>query len=331
VSGKHDQGKALPVTPAGWVPLSAAIAWVAQGTAVVDWDARFYFSANWWPSYAPSEVARALREIVQGKPPSERSFSTIRIEVDRLARNDLGYGQRENIGDILAREAQDEQAQAARRLVEGLIERLETADEVHESFWTASEQVRRAAKDGKVHLFGFRGDPLDFNPQYDPDEVDPIVKPRERIPPEVFAAPVTLGRNGIRPFARGDETPGGYEYLWSDILFDAEGLLGLRAAADSASRPYVPQPEPQSAKEERRGRKRGGGRKEDYDWWPFRRELVAKLSRDGGNLTRGELTNYLNDWATMNMRSFSDPSRSPDDTSVRRHIEELVEEGLIPD
>ncbi len=184
-----------------------------------------------------------------------------------------------------------------------------------------------AVKDGKVHAFGFKGDPPDYHPQYDADDLDPIVKPRERIPRTVFAAPVTLSRNGIRPFSRGDKTPGGYEYLWSDILFDGEGLLGLGEAGDSPSQPYVPQPQPQPTEEPRRRR----GRKEDCDWFPLRRALVAKLSRDGGDLTSSEPFKYLNDWATMNMRSFSNPSRSPDDTSVRRHIQELVEDGLIPD
>lgn len=130
---------------------------------------------------------------------------------------------------------------------------------------------------------------------------------------------MTLGRFGIRPFVRGDETPGGFEYVWSNLLFDGEDLLGLPAAADLPPVPCTPQP---SFDDEGR---RGRGRPVKHDWEAFNRKVVERLTLDGGNLTRKELVDYMKFWVIDGI-----PTDIADRT-VERGVAALLSPGLIPD
>lgn len=133
MSEGNEAAKFPRVMPAGWVPLSAAIAWVAQRTAVVDWDEHFYFSANQWPHQKPAETARDLRKLLAGKGPVFHTYPSWLHLADDLARRKLRLGENDSLLDFLDPAEADDRVRLVRAFVEGLLQKLEGAEALYES------------------------------------------------------------------------------------------------------------------------------------------------------------------------------------------------------
>ena len=89
----------------------------------------------------------------------------------------------------------------------------------HQKIWDASDSLRRALGADKLAAFGWRG-------EHKPDwKNEPWATCRERLPPEMLRAPVTLTQNGVVPFVAGHDDADEYCLLFCDILIDAEELL----------------------------------------------------------------------------------------------------------
>lgn len=312
------------ITPAGWVSLSAAIAWIAQGTAVKNWNPAFYYGANYWPHMTPQQIAKTLRDLLDGNFERHRDFPYFARTANQLARAQAVIGPDECLWDVLNPASLHERAPAARAFVDEMIRSLDGKEDQYEAFWRASDTLRRAIAKGELPAFGFKGEAPEYHDASTPGGFAPVERPRERIPAEVCAAPVTLERAGIFPYARGDDAPGGFEYLWSKVLFDGEDLLRLRPASDLPSTPYVPQPQSDDG-EPNEAERRGAGRKFDYDWEPFRQALKARVRVNCGGLTDKTLAAYLRNWVGENMLD------CPDESSIRREFRKLVPRGLLPD
>ncbi|WPB86914.1 hypothetical protein [Sediminicoccus rosea] len=314
----------LRIIPAGWVPLSAAIAWVAEGTAMVDWNTRFYLGANYWPLKTPQQIAAALRDLLEGNDGRHREFPYLTRIADRMARSRSIIGPDEHLWSVLNLACPHQRAPAARAFAEELIRSLDGKEVQYEALWRASETLRRAIAKGELPAFGFEGEAPERQHPYDPDDLDPIRKPRARIPPEVCAAPVTVGRTGILPYARGDDADGGFEYLWSEVLIDGEDLLRFREASGAPSAPYVPRRPPYDDEPDESERSRRG-RKPTYDWEPFKQVLKAKVRESCGGLTDKSLTDDMWAWVGENMPA------GPDDKTIRTEFRKLVPRGLLAD
>lgn len=233
--------------PDGWVSLDASLAWVAFGNAVdlSGWNRRFYLGASLWMEYGPETFLPELRAIADR--PDQAGDGFVLDVVAREARRMFPPPNPDSLyGFVTGSVPAEHRAAAARKLL------AETADEaqgrkMREAVWRASNDLRRAIASGAIKAFGYPG--------HDPEGLYPASHARERIPPDVCAAPVTLGQGGIWPFALGDYTgPLGeaVEKLWHEILIDAPELLRAFPVPDDGAPTtnYVPerhQPNPMLA------------------------------------------------------------------------------------
>ena len=218
------------VVPDGWVPLDAALAWVAFGDAVdlSGWNRRFYLGASLWMEYGPETFLPELRAIADR--PDQAGESFVLDVVAREARRMFPPPNPNSLYGLVTWSVPAEhRAAAARKML------ADTGDEaqgrqMREAMWRASNDLRRAIASGAIKAFGYPG--------HDPEGIYPASHARERIPPDVCTAPVTLGQGGIWPFALGDYTgPLGeaVEKLWHEILIDAPELLRAFPAPDDGA------------------------------------------------------------------------------------------------
>ncbi len=83
----------------------------------------------------------------------------------------------------------------------------------------ASEDLRKALARDELNVFGRRG-----NVSRPPG---PMASARERIPCEVFRAPVTVSPRGVLPAVYFHDLPNKYEALFSDLLLDGHEVLRI--------------------------------------------------------------------------------------------------------
>lgn len=303
--------------PVGWVSLDAALAWVAFGNAVnlSEWDQRFYLGASRWMEYCPETFLADLRAIADA-PGQARGGPALDMVVNE-ARRLLPPSSRKNLYGITPGSVPLEDLVAAARSI-----LADTGDEVQgrkmrEEISRASNDLRCAIASGTIKAFGLPGqDPAD-------EERWPPKWPRGLIPPDVCAAPVTLGQGGIWPFALGDITDtlqGEMDTLWHEVLIDAPELVRVFPEPDDGAptEPYrltPPETKPRGA----------GGRPPVHNWKPFQDEIIRLLYLDGDHIKIKNLKLHMTEWAALNMQT------TPELRTIERKVDEILPPGLLPE
>ena len=217
------------VVPDGWVSLDAALAWVAFGNAVnlSGWNRHFYFGASRWMEYGPEDFLADLRAIAAA--PGQARDGLALYMVMSEARRVFAPASPTSLYGIMPGSVPPESLAAAARSILADTGDEAQGREMREAIWRASNALRREIASGAIKAFG--------HPGHDHADLErwPPKSARERIPPDVCAAPVTLGQGGIWPFALGDITGtlgDEMETLWHEILIDAPELLHAFPAPD---------------------------------------------------------------------------------------------------
>jgi len=331
--------QASRIVPAQWMSVAPTIAWLAFISAETDWDAKFYFGASIWYAANPDSVLAWLHEVeqhgdlledfqpydfqrlhrhVRDAAAQTASFQAAKAEWAvawakvKATRDDPAANRvaRSEIPPLMM--SDDQIREAARTLRADLKRKLEgegpAAKRDYDAIWEGSEKLRRALARGDLTACGWPGRGPDLS------DNNATLPPREPIPRDVFARPVTVTQAGVLAFARGDESFGyDPDLICSGLLFDAHYLLDLHEAPkdNQPSKPYAPPEKP--------SRKGIGGRPDVHDWKAFNRELVRYLVLDAEDPSQASLREYMKDWADMNMGI--DP---PSDSSIERRIDLLV-------
>ncbi|MCB4820754.1 hypothetical protein [Roseicella aerolata] len=192
-------------------------------------------------------------------------------------------------------------AETAREIAADMRPRLSQWGAWHEEIWAASEALRRALAAGELAAYGWRGE---REPKWD-NEPWPIC--RERVPPELLRAPVTLTQTGVVPFPRHHDYPVQYRLLFCGILIDAGELLRIWPAPHSlADAPRIP------AKDRKPGRANFTGRPPHKGRDTFIRELVRLALDPDGLPPRPELFRRMIAWCDAELGD-----DAPGETTIR--------------
>lgn len=303
--------------PVGWVSLDAALAWVAFRDAVnlSGWNRHFYFGASVWMEYDPEILLADLRAIADA-PAQAADGLALSMVMDEAVRMSPPASRKNLYGITSGSVPPKSLAAVARSILAG------TGDEaqgrkMREEIWRASNDLRRAIASGAIKAFGLPG-----HDTFDPERWPPQC-PRERIPPDVCAAPVTLGQGGIWPFALGDiagKLGDEMETLWHEILIDAPELLRAFPAPDDDAptenyRLSPPETKPRGA----------GGRPPVHNWKPFQDEIIRLLYLDGGHIKIKDLKLHMKEWTALNMQT------TPEVRTIERKVDEILPPGLLPE
>lgn len=291
--------------PVGWVSLDAALAWVASGNAVnlSGWNRHFYFGASWWMEYGPGIFLADLRAIADA-PGKARYSLALSMVMDEAVRMFPPASHKSLYGIMPGSVPPKRLAAAARSILAGTGDEAQ-GHKMREAIWRASNDLRRAIASGAINAFGFPGqDP------FDPERLPPKC-PRERIPPDVCAAPVTLGQGGIWPFALGDITGtprDEMETLWHEVLLDAPELVRVFPAPEDGA-PTAPYHLTPAEKPARVGRPPHVTRDACI------KEMVRRANGPDGLGTQSECIRAMIEWAAT---QFGDAA--PSDTTVRELV-----------
>jgi hypothetical protein len=238
--------------PYGWEPVDAALSWIAFGTALPrsEWDQYLFIGAS--DSMTRLDVLRSLEQLaaepggldgfLAGAPETGRNLD----EVPPSVRDEVG-----NLASILrARQARRGGAadlarftRCAARLLEKRYERRFAADPRWDGYVDADMEALAAAEryllsrgaDGSAPLFAWPGGPK-AEPQV-------ITAPRQRISPELCAAPVSFDRDfALLPCLRSDARQSALP-LFHSIVIPADVLLALRPKAEPVAGLTSPEPE----------------------------------------------------------------------------------------
>jgi hypothetical protein len=324
------------------MPVDPILAWLAFGSAETDLDAACYFGASIWYAAEPDHIAEWLTDIEDGGefPIDIRYIEFTSLErqvIDRAAKTASFLAAMAEVSQKRAEEkaraaalgnpklavsiptpklTSDHYKEAAAQLLEELEACLPDAASQHSALWNASETLRRAVANGEIRAFGWRGHGPDLSDQHNPLPL------RERIPDDLFAAPVTITQHGLLSFARGDGTFGNYEVLWSYLLIDSEELLRVH--------PYVPDDRPSvvytpPVPEFKRDL---GGIDAYYDWLPFEEEcrqyLQSLSEKPAGSDPKRLLKKHMRWWAEKKMEPKNDATR-PTRRTVDRKTNDLFQ------
>lgn len=326
--------------PTGWEPVDTAMAWIAFGSALPRWSWDEYLFIGAADLMTRAEVLHRLDQL-SAEPGSLDAFLARAPERPAGNLDDVPPSLRNEVAN-LASVLQARQTRrggpvdperfvrcSAKLLRQRFLRRFQAdprwdrcgrwddygRDADIEALAEAERDLLRRIADGKIPAFGWPGGPA--LQHWD------ITLPRQRIPPDQCAGPVSFGPDGtLLPCLRSD-TPLTAGPLFADILIPADKLLA-----------EWPNPEPtddEAAREtsvpaaKRRG-SNPGGRPPTHEWQLFRRELVRLVALDGGDLRRGALIAHMKVWAGRNMTT------DPSDRSIEREAADLVPRGgVIPD
>lgn len=203
---------------------------------------------------------------------------------------------------------------AASEVLASLDAKVAAAQSSRDALWKASDALRRAIGGGDLPVYGWPG-------ALPKDKARKVAPVRQRVPPEVCQAPVTVTHDGILAFVKGYDFPEEYGVLWHGILLDAQDLLRLWPVTDIGA-PTVPyrHPEPEAGQ-------RRGGRPPKHDWKPFRLEVSRRLALDGGHMSLTAFRKSMKEWVAQNM-----PEPGPDERTIERQLDEQVPpDVLAPD
>jgi hypothetical protein len=256
--------------------------------------------------YAPDAFLADLRAIADAPAQAGHSFACGVVE--REARRMFAPASPQSLYGLVLGSVQPECLAAAARNILADTGNEAQGRKMREAIWRASNDLRRAIASGAIKAFG--------HPGHDHADVGlyPANRARERIPPDVCAAPVTLGRGGIWPFALGDiiGTLGDeMETLWHEILIDAPELLHAFPAPDdgepTASYHLTPANKPAR-----------GGRPPHVARKACIKEMMRRANGLNGLGDQSECTRAIIEWAAT---KFGDAA--PSDTTVRDLVREF--------
>lgn len=217
-------------TPAGWLSVNQALSWIAFRSLPSDWDSAFYFGASNWFSQTPDEALEHLRQMMAEPPGS--LFRTMRYGPDfeervRTVAATLSLREDDGPADPPTASIDD----LTTRLIDHLSEHLQDARAQHDRLKQAAETLRLAIASGEPSAYGWRG----YGSQL--AELEPIIEPRERIPADVCAGPVTITEMGIVPLTEVDGRTRTSQPLWSGLLISADDILRVWPASTTALHP----------------------------------------------------------------------------------------------
>jgi len=328
------------IIPAFWMPVDPILAWLAFGSAETDLDTAYYFGASIWHAANPDHIVEWLAEIKEtGEFAYDPAYPEL-LELEggvmsRAARTAsyqtaLAEAKKKNAEEKAKAEAAGDPKIAARISLPGvktvyvreaaseLLEELETdlpeATSKQSALWNASETLRRAIAKGDIKAFGWRGHGPDFSDQHKP------IPLRERIPDDLFAAPITITGRGLLSFALGDGGFGTPEVPRSGVLCDSFDVLKIKPIPDDDS---VKVEYSLPRQEKQKPPLNGLGRPPREDWKQFHQELIRYLVVEEAAPSRTKTRRYMKEWADANMGE-----TPPSDKSIEREIDKLVIEAV---
>ncbi|MBL6079703.1 hypothetical protein JMJ56_16920 [Belnapia sp. T18] len=317
--------------PYGWETVDAALAWLAFGTSLPrsEWDQYLFIGAS--DRLTRAEVLQWLEQL-GAEPGSLDSFlagapenglrpdevpPSVRDEVRTLAaRLGARAAQRGSAADL------DRFIRCAARLLKKRHVRMFGADPRWDGYVDADMEALAAAErellrrgaDGSALLFGWPG-----RPEAEPQA---IIAPRQRISPELCAAPVSFDRDlALLPCLRSDARHSAPP-LFHGVVISADALLRLRPQAEPAAGDQAPMPQIAVPA----GMRRAGGRKPTHHWPPFHREIVRFVFLHGRQTRRSALNRHMKEWVGENMET------DPEDRTIEKQVDVLAPSGgAIPD
>ena len=242
-SGKAQAPKRAEAdTPAGWLSVNQALSWIAFRSVTPDWDIAFYFGASNWFAQTPDEALEQLRQMMAEPPGS--LFRTMRYGPDFQDRVCTVAAALGLCGDDGAADPQTASIDdLTTRLIDHLSAHLQDARAQHDRLKQAAETLRLAIASGEPSAYGWRG----YGSQL--GELEPVAEPRERIPADVCAGPVTITEMGIVPLTEVDGRTRTSQPLWSGILIPSDSVLNLWPASNGkATADLVPRAIPDCLK-----------------------------------------------------------------------------------
>ncbi len=210
-----------PVYPLeGWETVDTVLAWIAFGSAIPEhlWDRDIYFGASEWCDSHPSLIQQLVNFWAVDTENTSDLCPLLRRHLLRPLYGDLFPATRTQELDMLAAAAK---SKAEAPTFQAEMARAETK---YKAIWAASEDLRKALARPELAIFGRHGDVSSLSCRIE----GPIETfPRERIPCEVFRAPVTVSPKGVLPVVRGHDFSHTYKVLFSDLLLDADEVLRI--------------------------------------------------------------------------------------------------------
>ena len=224
-----------PDAPTGWLTVDQALSWIAARSLAPNWDVAFYFGAATWFSQTPDEALEHLRQMIA--EPSGSLFRAARYGPDfeervRTAVVDLGL-----LGDDGATHPQTADLDdITGRLIDHLSAHLQDARAQHDRLRQAADILRQAIASGELPAYGWKG----YGPE---SEWEPVLDPRERIPADACAGPVTITGAGIVPVTQVESRSRMTRLIWSGLLFASDDVLRLWPTSTASFQPGpIPSP-----------------------------------------------------------------------------------------
>lgn len=199
----------------GWETVDTVLAWIAFGSAIPEpeWDRAIYFGASEWCDSHPSLISQLVNFWAVDTENTSDLCPLLRFHLVHSLYGDLMPATRMQELDMLAAAAKSK-AEAPTFRAE-----MACAETKYEAIRAAAEDLRQALARAELAIFGRRGE--------SETSVDRVATARERIPSEVFRAPVTVSCKGVLPVVRDHDLSDNYKVLFSDLLLDAGEVLQI--------------------------------------------------------------------------------------------------------
>ena len=311
--------------PTGWEPVDAALAWIAFGSALRrwDWDDHLFIGAA--DLMTRHEVLHRLDQL-SAEPGSLDAFLTRASELS-AGLDDVPPSLRKEVASLASRLQARQTRQgrpahlerfvrcSAKLLRRRYLRRFQNDtrwdgygwDEDMEALAEAERELLRRIAENKIPAFGWPGGSA-------PQRRD-VTAPRQRIPPEQCAGPVSFDRDGtLFPCLRSD-APLSAAPLFADILIPADKLL--------AEWPKPGPKEDEAAREasvpaEKRRTTNLGGRRATHDWEAFWIEVAGYAAlNELDPAHRTELQKHMGNWTA---EEWAD---APDVATIRGRLAKL--------
>lgn len=204
-----------PVPLEGWATVDSVLAWIAFGSAIPElgWDRAIYFGASDWCDCHPRLIPQLLN-FLKNAPENTSGLSP-------LLRFHLLHPLYEDVMPATRAQDLDMLAAAAKSKVEAptFPAEMARAEKRYEAIRAAAEDLRQRLARADLAIFGRRGE--------SETSLDSVATARERIPAEVFRAPVTVSGRGVLPVVRDHDRSDMYKALFSDLLLDGSEVLKI--------------------------------------------------------------------------------------------------------
>jgi hypothetical protein len=218
-----------PDVPTGWLTVEQALSWIAARSLTSNLDVAFYFGASNWFTQTPDQTLDHLRQVIADPPDSLCRTLLLRPTLEKRIRTTVA---------ALGLHGDDDSPNAhtaaiddiTGKLIDHLSAQLQDARAQHDRLQQAADMLRLAIASGELPAYGWKG----YGPE---DLLAPVIDPRERIPADVCAGPVTVTDLGVVPITRFDTAPRVSEPIWSSILFPSADVRRLWPASATSFQP----------------------------------------------------------------------------------------------